>query len=269
LNDASEGDNDDRPPGPLHGESDRSTSGVEPDAGEAPPMQRINKSSPKSDRSAGPLRCKRPPTAGSSARTIDAAGILTLAPAFAQALPTPANVPTAYSHEFRAELLYDLCSALVRESLGGLETWPKCEDSAVVFAQRAILESIGIGEERLKLLERNVEYHLSVSDVAERDRAEAPLGEGSLAITIECGGSGFLKIGPAIEALEEEADGLGAAFYWTLSGRRVDGSSVYKSAVRTSRTSFAKPWALRKNSSTRSWRNFGSIKVRSWTLLKM
>jgi hypothetical protein len=43
------------------------------------------------------------------------------------------------------------------------------------------------------------------------------LGKGRLAVTIECGGSGFLKIGPAIEALEVEAAGLGAAFYWTLT----------------------------------------------------
>ena len=30
-------------------------------------------------------------------------------------------------------------------------------------------------------------------------------------------GSGFLKIGQAVEALEREAAGLGAAFYWTLT----------------------------------------------------
>jgi hypothetical protein len=35
-------------------------------------------------------------------------------------------------------------------------------------------------------------------------------------VTIECGGSGYLKIGPALDALEDQADGLGAAFYWTL-----------------------------------------------------
>jgi hypothetical protein len=36
---------------------------------------------------------------------------------------------------------------------------------------------------------------------------------GRLAVTIECGGAGFLKIGLAIAALEEEAAGLSAAFY--------------------------------------------------------
>ena len=150
-----------------------------------------------------------------SDRTIAPVGITTLAPAFVQALPTLDTVPTAYSHEFHAELLYDLCAALVREGLGGPETWRKCDESAMVFAQRAIMESIG--EERWNLLQRNVEYHLSVSDVAERDGDEALLGEGRLAVTIECSGCGFLKIGPAIAALEEEAEGLGAAFYWTLT----------------------------------------------------
>ena len=82
-----------------------------------------------------------------------------MAPAFAQGLPTLDTVPTAYSHEFRAELLYDLCAALVREGLGGSETWRKCDESAQVFAQRAIMESIG--EERWNLLQRNVEYHLT------------------------------------------------------------------------------------------------------------
>jgi len=125
------------------------------------------------------------------------------------------TVPTTYSHEFRAELLYDLCAALVREGVGGLDTWRKCEENAVLFAQRAIIESIG--EERFNLLQRNVDYHLSVSDVAERDGADKLLGNGRLAVTIECNGCGFLKIGPAIAALEAESPGLGVAFYWTLT----------------------------------------------------
>jgi hypothetical protein len=44
-----------------------------------------------------------------------------------------------------------------------------------------------------------------------------PLDSGKLAVIVECGGSGYLKIGPAVTALEAEAEGLGAAFYWTLT----------------------------------------------------
>ena len=93
-------------------------------------------------------------------------------------------MPVSYSHELHAELLYELCATLVREGLGGPETWSKCEGSAVVFAQRAIMEAIG--EERWNLLQRNVEYHLSVSDLADRDGDDTPLGNGRLAVTIEC-----------------------------------------------------------------------------------
>jgi hypothetical protein len=112
-------------------------------------------------------------------------------------------------------LLYDLCTALVREGLAGPELWQRSEGSSVVFAQRAIMERIG--EKRWNFLKDNVEYHLSVSDVAECDGYDVLLGKGRLAVTIECGGAGYFKIGPAITALEAEAAGLGAAFYWTLT----------------------------------------------------
>lgn len=178
-------------------------------------MQRISRSRSVPVRSDGPLRRKQRLSAPGSNRTLAPVGVATLAPAFTQGLPTLGAVPTAYSHEFRAELLYDLCAALVREGLGGPEAWGRCDESAQVFAQRAIMESIG--EERWNLLQRNVEYHLTVSDVSERYGDEALLGDGRLAVTIECSGCGFVKIGPAVAALEEEAEGLGAAFYWTLT----------------------------------------------------
>ena len=109
-------------------------------------MQRIARSRSVSNRSDGPTLCKRQSSGPCSDRTPAPVGIATLAPAFSQGMPTLGTVPTAFSHEFRAELLYELCSALVREGLGGPETWRKCDQSAQVFAQRAIMESIG--EER-------------------------------------------------------------------------------------------------------------------------
>ena len=178
-------------------------------------MQRIARSIPLHSPGHGLLRRKRQPAARRPERALASSRVATLGPAFSQSLPELEGVPTAYSHEFRAELLYELCAALVREGLAGPQTWQKCEGSSVRFAQRAILENIG--EKQLNLLKRNVEYQLTVSDVAERDGEDVPLGKGRLAVTIECGGAGYLKIGPAIAALEEEAAGLGAAFYWTLT----------------------------------------------------
>ena len=178
-------------------------------------MQRISRTRPHSGRSDGSRRRKRQPKTCRSRRSLASVGIASLAPAFVQALPALDTIPTAYSHELRGELLYNLCATLVREGLAGPEMWRKCEGSAVVFAQHAIMEAIG--EERWNLLQRTVEYHLSVSDVDEGDGEDVPLGKGRLIATIECGSAGYLKIGPAIAALEEEAAGLGAAFYWTLT----------------------------------------------------
>jgi hypothetical protein len=130
-------------------------------------------------------------------------------------LPSLADVRAEYSHEVNAELVYELCAALVREGLGTAEIWKQSGGNALAFAQHAMMS--GIGAERGDLIQRNVEYHLEVSDQLGRTGSDAELESGQLVVTIECGGSGYLKIGPALEALEAEAEGLGAAFYWALT----------------------------------------------------
>ena len=178
-------------------------------------MQRVARTLAFNKRSHGSLRCRRQPVADGPSEPFASPGIESLAPRFSQGLPSLDKVPSEYSHELRAELLYELCAALVRAGLAGPETWEKCADSSVAFVQRTIMESLG--ERQWNLLQRNVEYHLSVSDVAERDGEDVSLGKGSLTVTIECGSAGYLKIGPAIAALEADTPGLGAAFYWTLT----------------------------------------------------
>ena len=178
-------------------------------------MQRIHSTRPVRVRSHGPIQREPGPIAPGAVGVAVPTGIALLAPPFAQALPSLAGLPTEYSHEFRAELVYDLCAALVREGLGTCESWKQCGESALVFAKHAIMRVIG--EDRWNLLQRNVEYHLEISDVADREGSIEVMGDGQLAITVVCGGSGYLKIGPAIEALEAESPGLGAAFYWTLT----------------------------------------------------
>lgn len=90
--------------------------------------------------------------------------------------------------QVNAELLYDLCAAVVKEGLGSPETWQQCGGNAVVFAQRSIMDAIGT--ERSEPLQRNVEFHLQASDVLERDGDGSTLSNGQLAVTIECGGAG-------------------------------------------------------------------------------
>jgi hypothetical protein len=177
-------------------------------------MQTIDRHRPLRVRRRGPGLGGQPAPASPSG-TAAAVGIATLAPAFAQALPTLSDIVGAYTHELHAELVYELCSALVREGFGTPETWMKCRESAMTFAEHAIMSAVG--EERWNLLQRNVEYHLQVSDAVEDDGTGTPLEDGQLVVTIECSGAGYLKVGPAIEALEDEAEGLGAAFYWALT----------------------------------------------------
>jgi len=109
-------------------------------------------------------------------------------------------------------MLYELCTSLVRMNLGTPELWADCGEDPLLFAQRSIVNRIGT--ETVDLLERNIEYHLEVTDVVGED--SAGLSTGQLAITIHCSGCGYLKIGPALRALESEEEGLGAAFHWTL-----------------------------------------------------
>jgi len=142
-------------------------------------------------------------------------GVMTLAPAFSLALPSLAGIRTDYTHEANRELLFAFCAALAHEGLGSWETWKQAQGSAIRFAQAAMASEVG--EERDKLLTRNVDYHFLVTDTLERCGDDILLGAGKLAVIIECAGSGYLKIGPAIEAMEAEAEGLGAAFYWTLT----------------------------------------------------
>jgi hypothetical protein len=77
-----------------------------------------------------------------------------------------------------------------------------------------------IGAERADLLRRNVEWRLEVSDTLSdgyfTGDGDPPVGEGKLCVSTTCSGAGYFRIGAALDALEQEATGLGAAFYWSL-----------------------------------------------------
>ncbi len=175
-------------------------------------MQRISRTLGRRDQRACSLsRGQRADVAGAHGNPA-APPVAALAPAFAQALPSLDRQPATYSHEVNGEMLYVLCATLARMGLGTPEVWTECGEDPLAFAQRSIVNRIGA--DTIALLERTVEYHLEVTDVVGAD--SAGLNTGQLAITIDCGGCGYLKIGPALRALESEEDGLGAAFYWTL-----------------------------------------------------
>lgn len=175
-------------------------------------MQRISRALGRRDQRARSLpREKRTSFAGAHGNPATPP-VETLAPAFAVALPSLNGQPVNYSHEVNGEMLFELCSVLVRMGLGMPRLWSESDEDPLVFARRSIVNRIGA--ETIELLERNIEYHLEVTDVVGEDNAG--LSSGQLAVTIECSGCGYLKLGPALRALEAEEEGLGAAFYWTL-----------------------------------------------------
>lgn len=177
-------------------------------------MQRIHPIGRRRPRSHESLQRKRQLSASPTIGASSASGITTLAPAFTQSLPNLSSVPGEYNHEVNAGLLYELGAVLAKLGFGSPETWKKCDGNPIVFAQHSIMSAIG--PLRGDLLQRNVDYCLEVSDVVAPVRDRKEIDRGSLAVTIQCGGAGCLKIGPALDALEQQAAGLGAAFYWTL-----------------------------------------------------
>lgn len=136
-----------------------------------------------------------------------------LAPAFGQALPSLAGVPAAYSHSENSDTLVDLCRVLVEHDLGDESLWNATGKQPLRFAAAAVKKAI---EERCgDLLTRNVNYELSIQDTV-GSYGDEELHAGSLILSVDCNGCGFLKMGPALAVLENEEAGLGAAFYHLL-----------------------------------------------------
>ena len=102
-----------RPARLVCAKGDRTAPGIEPNPREASQMQRIAEGRSLPDRSHPPVRRKGRLSSACTGRNTGAPGVVTLAPAFTHALPALDGMPTAYSHEFHAELLYELCAALV------------------------------------------------------------------------------------------------------------------------------------------------------------
>jgi hypothetical protein len=168
----------------------------------------------------GPIRRSRRSETLAALGDASFSGVETLAQRSGQALPTLGAAPTSYNHEVHSELLYELCASLVRCGIGRPSHWKQSGASGNVFAQNAIREAIT--NERLELLARNLEYHLQVADVIEHYGDDRALEASELAVLITSGNCGYLEIGTALEALEGEERGLGAAFYWEFT------SSLYR-----------------------------------------
>ena len=203
------------------------------------------------------LHRSRGPETAAPLRDAPAIGVATLAGRFGQALPTLENVPTSYEHEVHSELLYDLCACLVRCGIGRPSHWKQSGGSGNRFVQNVIREAIT--DERLDLLERNLEYHLQVADVIERYGYDRDLESNELAVLISSGNCGYLEIGEALEALEKEEQGLGAAFYWQLTGSLYRVMRVYNHDDALMHEEQLREWAEQEEEEAREQYEFPEV----------
>ena len=143
-------------------------------------MQRISRTLGRRDQRACSLSRRQREAVASAHGNPATAAVETLAPAFAVALPSLNGQPVNYSHEVNGEMLFELCAALVRVELGTPQLWSECSEDPLTFAKCSIVNRIG--KETIALLERNVEYHLEVTDVVGADSAglsTGPVGKNS------------------------------------------------------------------------------------------
>ena len=156
------------------------------------------------------VRWQRPRSLAHAVSTVAVPNVMTLAPAWPQALPSLDEVSAHYCHEVNGEMLYKLCAALTAKGLGSPETWVKHGRNCVAFAHYSIMNAIGA--ERGELLRRNVEWRLGISDTLSDgyfpSESDPPVEERKLCVTASCNGCGYLRIGVALDALEREAAGL-------------------------------------------------------------
>jgi len=130
-------------------------------------MQRIHHARERNTTRARSLSGERHTTARSPDIDPSAAVLTTLAPAFVETVPRLDGAPLAYSHELNAELVYELCAALISAGVAKAGDWKKCNEDALTFAKYSVMQAIGI--ERGELLRRNVEFQLGIGDAYQMD----------------------------------------------------------------------------------------------------
>jgi len=148
-------------------------------------------------------------------RTAATADITLLGQGCGETLPSLRRIPASYRLETNGECLYRFCLALVERDLADEKLWQRSGKIAVVFARSAIHKLIE--EFSGSALDGKVEYGCEVrDDLGTGYWRSGALGDGKLMAMFELQACGYLKIGAALAALEEQERFLGAAFYFLL-----------------------------------------------------
>jgi hypothetical protein len=149
---------------------------------------------------------------------------MSLAPQHGLAIPGLSDVETNCSYQPNSALIYQLCRVLVERGLADGAHWNEAGRAALPFASRAVQRMLdNVWDSRL---DEFVKYSLEIKDELGEDEQKLGL-RGRLTAMVDTQMSGYLKIGPALDRLEQECSGLGTAFYRLLQSSLARWIRVY------------------------------------------
>ena len=154
-------------------------------------------------------------SSASSERFAAAPGISLLAQNPGLEFPSMRGVRGKYVHEVNGKRLYTLCRALVTLGLGDEKLWREADEAPAGFVQtiaHGLIDKI-CGESHKDTLSISCEIRDNLGTGSWRG---SPIGDGHLAVLFEAEQYGYVAIGEAIRALEEQERFLGASFYLLL-----------------------------------------------------
>ena len=184
-------------------------------------MRRVSKPGARRRGSGQKIIIRHDASSRSAERTAAAADVTLLGQGCGETLPSLRLIPASYRLETNGERLYRLCLALVERNLVDEKLWQQTGKVAVDFARSAIQKLIE--EFTGGALKDKIDYCFEVrDDLGTGYWRGGALGEGKLMAAFELQACGYLKIGAALDALEEQERFLGAAFYYLLR------SSLYR-----------------------------------------
>ncbi len=177
-------------------------------------------------RAGGPKLVSRIKSPASSAERTPSTAGLTLGAGSCDVLPSLQSVRSTFQIETNGELLYRLCIALVERKLVDEALWLASGKIPIVFARNAINKTI---EEMCgAVFEDNLQYGFEICDEPEsgygRHNNVIP---NSLLGMFELQTAGFVILGQAMKALDEQEQFLGAAFYIVLTDALRNWMRVY------------------------------------------
>jgi hypothetical protein len=171
-------------------------------------MQSRRQQSRKAERSAAQITRSRRPARPAIVRP--ASHVLGIAPASQLSLPSLAGVPTEFKLSNAAEKLAPIAAALVQRGYCTREMWEASQHDLTEFISAGLtnlLHAHGATK-----IDGYIDLHCGLSD--ERGYRSS---ESELHFLLEVGNCGYMQVGKAIDAMEDTAPGLGAAYYGHLT----------------------------------------------------